>query len=136
MIQSPRYPNQYPRSTVCEWVIDFGYGIDVTFEFTVFDLESSQDCSYDYVTLHKGINKTGEVMGEQYCGMDLPPSRTVNGPLTIYFKSDFDTEFPGFSAEYSTAGECNSSILVHVIPSSTCPTRVIERVFPNIMAIF
>ena len=111
MIQSPRYPIQYPSSTVCEWVIDFGYSNDVTVEFTVFDLESSQDCSYDYVTLHKGINKTGEVIGEQYCGMALPLVQTVNGPLTIYFKSDFDTEFPGFSAKYFVTGECRSPML-------------------------
>lgn len=104
IIETPNYPQRYPRTTTCEWIIDFGYGIDVTLTFTYFDLEQQPNCTYDYLMLHHGIGNKAPKLGENYCGFKAPDQLTVVGPLTVVFHSDYDTEFSGFASVYSTAG--------------------------------
>ena len=78
--------------------------MDVTMSFKFFDLESQPNCTYDYVSMHAGSNQSWPMLGIQYCGFKLPPEETVTGPMTLFFKSDFDTEYTGFVAEYTTTG--------------------------------
>lgn len=44
---SPNYPNNYPRDTHCQWVIQVEYGHLIEITFTDFDFEASQDCKQD-----------------------------------------------------------------------------------------
>lgn len=115
IIQTPNYPGKYPRSTSCLWLIDFGYGINVTLKFTHFDLENQPNCTYDFVSVHAGYDNSALMLGEQYCGFVKPPKVTVNGPLAIHFNSDEDTEFSGFEAMYDTTG----AIHVYISPLDT-----------------
>ncbi|XP_057313955.1 uncharacterized protein LOC130655241 isoform X2 [Hydractinia symbiolongicarpus] len=112
VIQSPNYPDLYPRATTCSWVIDFGYGMHVTLQFPKFDIEYQLNCTYDYVTLHQGLNIASPMLGKNYCGLKSPPSITVTGPLTLHFVSDLDTEYTGFVAQYFTKDR-NECILGH-----------------------
>ena len=72
-IETPNYPLLYPRTTTCEWILDFGMGMNVTIEFKDFDLEQQPNCTYDYMLLFKGNNRvTSPQLGENYCGFTAP----------------------------------------------------------------
>ena len=79
--------------------------MDVTLEFTYFDLEQQPNCTYDYMILYRGTNYSAPSLGENYCGYKSPDKLTVIGPLTIVFHSDYDTEFKGFSSIFKTSGK-------------------------------
>ena len=110
-VESPNYPNDYPSSSNCGWFIDFGPGIYVKIEFTVFLLEEQSTCSFDYVSLHDGPNLTSPRLNgtTTYCGASKPPTTTHLGPLTVHFKSDKDTADKGFSAAYRTWGTSSTA---------------------------
>ena len=44
---SPGYPNSYSHSRTCEWLITVNTNYSVQLTITDFDMENSQDCSYD-----------------------------------------------------------------------------------------
>ena len=55
VLSSPYYSvGQYPPNSDCLWVIDVDPGQIVTFQFTAFDLESTEGCSADSVTIYRG----------------------------------------------------------------------------------
>ena len=54
VIQSPNYPEKYPRRESCSWVIDFGYGMDIYLAFEYFAIESQPNCTFDYISMHPG----------------------------------------------------------------------------------
>ena len=55
VITSPYHNvDQYPPNSDCLWVIDIDPGQIVTLRFTAFDLESTEDCSADSVTIYSG----------------------------------------------------------------------------------
>ncbi|XP_065058300.1 fibrillin-1-like isoform X6 [Rhopilema esculentum] len=116
-VESPNYPNDYPSSSNCGWFIDFGPGIYVEIQFTVFLLEEQSTCSFDYVSLHDGPNLTSPRLNgtTTYCGASKPPTTTHLGPLTVHFKSDKDTADKGFSATYRTwdYNECEKADSCH-----------------------
>ena len=106
-IESPNYPTDYPPSSNCGWILNFGFGIFVKVNFTNFLLEEQSTCSFDYVSLHNGSTQTSPLLlgTTTYCGVSRPPTTTHLGPLTIHFRSDKDTAKKGFSASYETWGE-------------------------------
>ena len=99
IIQTPNYPNKYPRLTTCLWKIDFGVGMDVQMEFLDFNVEDT--CSYDYATVIAGQNQP-----KVYCGWTLPPGESVEaGSMSVGFVSDDDTELNGFAIQYKATGK-------------------------------
>ena len=48
-ISTPNYPNSYPAATVCEWTITTDYGKSINITFEALDIETTSDCSYDFI---------------------------------------------------------------------------------------
>ncbi|KAG8232958.1 hypothetical protein J437_LFUL011451, partial [Ladona fulva] len=48
-LSTPGYPTSYPLSTSCEWHISLGYGESIELTVISYDIESSYNCTYDYV---------------------------------------------------------------------------------------
>lgn len=101
LIQTPNYPNKYPRISDCLWEINFGPGMDIDATFQSLSVEDENvPCKYDYVAL------TGTNLSRTVCGFNVPPPVSVKaGPLKIGFVSDDDTEFLGFSLHYKAEGK-------------------------------
>jgi len=103
-IKSPNYPDKYPNSVKCQWIIDLGPGYDITLTFHNFNLEKKDDCSWDWLTVQEG-NTPDSPEKTTVCGDVLPPDLTTSGPMRIYFETDIDNEFEGFHMTWVAEGE-------------------------------
>lgn len=98
VLTSPEYPNNYPNSVECHWVIRAAGPATVKLAFEDFQVEGSEDCTYDYVAVLGG---PGPVHGHHYCGSTRPPTLVSLGhELQVVFKSDFNIGGRGFKAYY------------------------------------
>ncbi|XP_056899546.1 platelet-derived growth factor C [Takifugu flavidus] len=104
MVQSPEFPNTYPRSTEMVWrlVASANMRIQLTFD-EKFGLEDPEDgiCKYDFVEVEDLAEKT--ILG-RWCGSQLvPPGQTSKGSqIRIRFVSDeYFPSNPGFCIRYS-----------------------------------
>ena len=52
----------------CEWTIQAPPNSNVQLIFLTFDIESSENCTYDYVQVFSGMEDTSGPMYGQYCG--------------------------------------------------------------------
>lgn len=52
----------------CEWTIQAPPSSNVQLIFLTFDLENSENCTYDYVQVFSGMEDTSGPMYGQYCG--------------------------------------------------------------------
>lgn len=50
-IKSPNYPNNYPSSRDCTWVINVPVIYQIELNISQFSLELSSDCRYDYLEI-------------------------------------------------------------------------------------
>lgn len=63
-----RYGNQnYDINMDCEWLIQAPVSSNVQLIFLTFDLETSENCTYDYVQVFSGMEDTSGPMYGQYC---------------------------------------------------------------------
>ncbi|PVD35921.1 hypothetical protein C0Q70_02890 [Pomacea canaliculata] len=88
IIQSPSYPNSYPRRKQCTYFIEQreGYVFELTFtNFSLGDVRGS--CSKNYVEVRDGGFDTSPLLGSRYCGGDLPPVLTSSQSLMWIRKS-------------------------------------------------
>ena len=113
----------YPDNIECLWdiYVDVSYHINLTFSGR-FDIESSQDCSKDYVQLVKIQTADQE---EQWtalgplCGRQTPNSTlSSSNRLRIKFHSDGSNHAKGFTATWSIGcgGRLDEAIGVIVSP--------------------
>lgn len=64
-----RFSNQdYDDNMDCEWTIQAPPNRNVQLIFLTFDIESSENCTYDYVQVFSGMEDTSGPMYGQYCG--------------------------------------------------------------------
>jgi len=106
-IKSPNYPDKYPNSLKCEWIIDLGPGYDITLTFDKFYLGKKDDCSWDsgdWLTVQVG-NTPDSPEVFKACGNVLPPDLTTSGPLRIYFETDSDNKYEGFHMTWVAHGK-------------------------------
>ncbi|XP_073337960.1 mannan-binding lectin serine protease 1 isoform X2 [Pagrus major] len=114
-LQSPNFPDPYPRETALHWNISVPDGFQIKLYFSHFDLEPSYLCEYDYVK----VEAEGEVLA-LFCGREetdteaVPAQQLVTSPrnsLSVSFTSDFSNEerYSGFKAHYSAVDvdECS-----------------------------
>ncbi|XP_039986493.1 mannan-binding lectin serine protease 1 [Xiphias gladius] len=114
-LQSPNFPEPYPRETELRWNISVPDGFQIKLYFSHFDLEPSYLCEYDFVKLEA----EGEVLA-LFCGKEetdteaVPAQQVVTSPrnsLSVLFSSDFSNEerYSGFVAHYSAVDvdECS-----------------------------
>ncbi|XP_029700072.1 mannan-binding lectin serine protease 1 [Takifugu rubripes] len=107
VVQSPNFPEPYPREARLRWNISVPEGFRVALSFSRFDLEPSYLCEYDSVQ----VEAEGEVLA-LFCGQEetdtesVPAQRVITSPgnrLSLLFTSDFSDEerYSGFQAHYS-----------------------------------
>lgn len=58
VLKSPRYPETYPNSKSCTWVITAPRGRQIELNITDFDMEegTGSDCGYDYLEIRLTSN--------------------------------------------------------------------------------
>ncbi|KAB0402543.1 hypothetical protein E2I00_002576, partial [Balaenoptera physalus] len=103
VLTSPEHPSDYPNDVECRWLIRAAGPATVTLVFVDFQVEGSEQCTYDYVAVLGG---PGPTRGHHYCGSSRPPTLVSLGhELQVVFKSDFNIGGRGFKAYYFS-GEC------------------------------
>ncbi|MXQ91207.1 hypothetical protein E5288_WYG006837 [Bos mutus] len=103
VLASPEYPNNYPNNVECRWVIRAAGPATIKLVFVDFQVEGSEQCTYDYVAVLGGPGPSRE---HHYCGSARPPTLVSLGhELQVVFKSDFNIGGRGFKAYYFS-GEC------------------------------
>ncbi|ODM98815.1 Cubilin [Orchesella cincta] len=92
VVKSPRYPNTYPNSKSCVWVITAPRGRQIELNVTDFDLEdaTTSGCRYDYLEIRNGRFSTSPLIGK-YCGNRPPPLRIPSFSNSLYLKFRSDT---------------------------------------------
>ncbi|XP_078669064.1 uncharacterized protein LOC144910200 [Branchiostoma floridae x Branchiostoma belcheri] len=98
ILTTPNYPLRYPNNTTCTWTIRTEPGRLAYIQFEIFDLEMSDNCSYDHTMITVDSKRT---MGP-YCNNMRPPKHPINGSkFEILFKSDAAIEGIGFLLVYN-----------------------------------
>ncbi|XP_071826204.1 cubilin-like isoform X2 [Apostichopus japonicus] len=110
VLQSPGYPNPYPDSTRCTWVISAADAFDkVLLTTTDIDMEDHTACMFDYVQISSfPLSTNGDIL--QYCGQNSPPPyRSVGQGAQVYLSTDHNSAGRGFSINYQIA-DCNQNV--------------------------
>ncbi|KAH8417139.1 hypothetical protein KR222_004379 [Zaprionus bogoriensis] len=106
-----RFSNQdYDDNMDCEWTIQAPPNSNVQLIFRAFDIESSENCTYDYVQVFSGMEDTSGPMYGQYCG-NVPPQDIISmtDSLLVRFKTDSSVPMKGFAAAYVVVDPFNNS---------------------------
>ncbi|XP_064650095.1 uncharacterized protein LOC135501749 [Lineus longissimus] len=103
---SPKWPENYPSKTKCNYLIVAPAGHTIRLNFTHFDLDShllSGNCiaQADHVSVMNGRNEYAPMIG-RYCDSQLPPSMLESKANFMYieFWSDGEVVKSGFHAKY------------------------------------
>ncbi|KAM4618540.1 ovochymase-2 [Polymixia lowei] len=96
-VYSPNYPESYSNDSVCRWVIYAPPGHVVKLDFVDFDLEDSDGCLYDSLSVLGDIEGTEEIA--VLCGSSLPPPVLSHASvMMLLFTSDSSVTRRGFHA--------------------------------------
>ncbi|XP_047125311.1 mannan-binding lectin serine protease 2 isoform X1 [Hydra vulgaris] len=107
---TPNYPKMYPNKLNCVWNITVPNGYRLQLNFTEFELEWTDHCSYDYVE----VKATNGTIGK-YCGKrtekplayvtapSKEPIYSVDNSLEVLLYTDFSNEIEvfGFIAHFA-----------------------------------
>ena len=86
VLTSPNYPNNYPNSIECEWVLNVPSTDNVEFTFTNISIEQHYHCQWDYLELRDGGAASSSLIG-RYCGDRLPtPYKFITNGSQMYVK--------------------------------------------------
>ena len=102
-IMSPNYPQKYPNSVTCEWIIDLSPRYEITLTFHEFMLEDHPSCSYDWLMVKEGNNPEDRIIFRG-CSDILPPDMVISGPARIAFKTDHVEKLKGFHITWAAKG--------------------------------
>ncbi|XP_062872542.1 mannan-binding lectin serine protease 1 [Trichomycterus rosablanca] len=113
-IQSPNYPESYPRHSKIQWNIIVPEGYQIHLYFMHFDIEPSYLCEYDYVKVFSETEELAMFCGTENTDTERVPSDDVifspRNMLSVEFRSDFSNDecYSGFKAHYSAVdiNEC------------------------------
>nr|XP_004561150.1 adhesion G-protein coupled receptor G6 isoform X2 [Maylandia zebra] len=95
-ITSPCYPQRYPNSYNCRWIMQAPTGFIIQLSFLDFELEEAPGCIYDWVKVNTG---SAEVV---FCGLTangLTLNSTGN-QMVLSFTSDFSVQKKGFRVSF------------------------------------
>lgn len=96
--QSPS-TKKYVSHTNCRWTFRQQGGIFIL-KFNKFNLETSSNCTNDYLMIQDGTEVTSPVIG-RFCGDSLPRQlNTTTGEMLLTFVTDGQNNFPGFEMYY------------------------------------
>lgn len=107
VIKSPGFPEKYPNSLECTYIVFAPKMSEIILEFESFDLEPDSNppggmfCRYDRLEIWDGFPDVGPHIG-RYCGQKTPGRiRSSSGILSMVFYTDSAIAKEGFSANYS-----------------------------------
>ncbi|XP_033117677.1 tolloid-like protein 1 isoform X1 [Anneissia japonica] len=101
-ITSPNWPDNYPKRKDCNWHITVTAGHKARLSFKEFDVETHQECAYDYVLLYDGNSSSGQML-RRLCGTQIPDPVLASGNnIFVRFFSDGSVTRKGFKAEIDT----------------------------------
>ncbi|XP_039981011.1 adhesion G-protein coupled receptor G6 isoform X7 [Xiphias gladius] len=95
-ITSPCYPQKYPNSHACKWIMRAPAGFIIQLSFLDFDLEEVQDCIYDRVVVNTG-NADVKFCGLTANGLMMNSTGNV---MELSFTSDFSVQKKGFNVSF------------------------------------
>ncbi|XP_016069429.1 PREDICTED: ovochymase-2 [Miniopterus natalensis] len=114
LIQSLRYPENYTDMANCNWVFQAPQHYVIKLSFQDLEIEESGDCTSDYMTVHRDVERKKEIA--RLCGFVAPvPVLSFSSVMLISFQSDENVTFRGFQAT------------VAFIPETVCPDLNISR---------
>ncbi|PNI44701.1 PDGFD isoform 3, partial [Pan troglodytes] len=105
-VQSPRFPNSYPRNLLLTWRLHSQENTRIQLVFdNQFGLEEAENdiCRYDFVEV-EDISETSTIIRGRWCGhKEVPPRiKSRTNQIKITFKSDdYFVAKPGFKIYYS-----------------------------------
>uniref|UniRef100_A0A3Q2QXN5 CUB and Sushi multiple domains 1 n=1 Tax=Fundulus heteroclitus TaxID=8078 RepID=A0A3Q2QXN5_FUNHE len=86
-IYSPQYPNEYPNSQDCSWLISVPHGHGVYINFTLLQTEPVTD----YIAVWDGPDTAGPQLGVFSGNTALESAYSSSSKVLIRFHSDFST---------------------------------------------
>ncbi|KAK7485812.1 hypothetical protein BaRGS_00022912 [Batillaria attramentaria] len=102
--QSPSYPQSHQGSKECTYIIEQSAwrGYIVQLQFTDFNLGGdTSDCQGNYVEVRDGGYEGAPLLGERFCGNDLPPVLvSTSNMMLVRFVTDGSPSNTGFRATY------------------------------------
>ncbi|XP_006887362.1 PREDICTED: platelet-derived growth factor D [Elephantulus edwardii] len=113
-IQSPRFPDSYPRSLLLTWKLHSPENTKIQLVFDKqFGLEEEENgvCRYDFVEV-EDISDTSTVIRGRWCGNEVVPPRITSNTnqIKITFQSDiYFVAKPGFKIYYSLVNDFQSA---------------------------
>ncbi|NXY21378.1 OVCH2 protein, partial [Atrichornis clamosus] len=100
VLESMQYPEHYSNMADCQWIICAPEDHVVKLTYQSFEVEESEDCSYDAVTVYEDVGKEEEIA--KSCGFALPaPVLSSSAVMLVVFHSDETETFGGFRARAS-----------------------------------
>nr|XP_020460110.1 ovochymase-2-like isoform X2 [Monopterus albus] len=97
VVQSPNYPQSYSNSCVLRWVVYAPQDHVVKLDFVDFELEQSDRCLYDFLTILGDMEETEEIA--VLCGGSTPPPvLSYHRTMVLQFTSDSSITHRGFRA--------------------------------------
>ena len=100
---SPSYPNNYPANLMCIWQMQARTGFQISASFLDMNIETSNRCAKDYVSLQNGASSTSPQLAK-LCGTALPAVTTYKSTGTtmrLTFKSDASGSGRGIRLGYN-----------------------------------
>ncbi|CRL00998.1 CLUMA_CG014207, isoform A [Clunio marinus] len=111
-IATPKYPTEnYENNQICEWNIKTDPSHSILFQFTDFDLESSTNCTKDYVEIYDPIFNSTLWKG---CGNQMPNQtsfRSKRNELNVRLVSDDEITAKGFKGNFTNS--CGGRIVTN-----------------------
>ncbi|NXL83661.1 OVCH2 protein, partial [Alectura lathami] len=93
VLQSMHHPEHYSSF----FFFFFFFSINLKLTYQSFEVEESEDCSYDAVTVYEDVGKEEEIA--KSCGFALPaPVLSSSSMMVVVFDSDESETFEGFRA--------------------------------------
>lgn len=121
-VASPGSPGNYPLNSECEWILEAPPGKRIQFLFFTLQIESHENCSYDYLEIHSGDSIETPSLGK-FCNSTVPPPLlTPSNVATIHFHSDNSSNDAGFQIAYSVIEVSCSQIMkkISFLKSLSC----------------
>ncbi|XP_072859051.2 neuropilin-1 isoform X1 [Pogona vitticeps] len=107
VIRSPGFPEKYPNSLECTYIVFAPKMSEIILEFESFELEPDSNppggvfCRYDRLEIWDGFPEVGPHIG-RYCGQNTPGRvRSSTGILSLVFYTDSAIAKEGFAANYT-----------------------------------
>ncbi|XP_051966147.1 mannan-binding lectin serine protease 1-like [Xyrauchen texanus] len=106
-IQSPNFPESYPKQTEIQWNITVPDGYQIRLHFMHFDIEPSYLCEYDYLKVYSDTEELAVFCGKENTDTEhVPADDVIMSPgrtISVAFRSDFSNEerYSGFEAHFS-----------------------------------